>query len=339
MSPNQSRAVKIVGGVLLAGAAVVAMVVILRWARQAPAPVPEVTQGQVDATSVNVASKIPARVLTVAVKEGQRVSRGDVLLTLDSPEARARLEQAEAAREAAQSLEDKARAGARGEEIRQAEAAWQRAEVGVGLAEKTFGRLDRLAKDGVVPIQRRDEAEAALQSARDLEHAARAAYDLARAGARDEDKRAAAAQVARARGAVNEVEAALAETTLVAPIDGEVTTVNVRAGELVGPGAPLVGILDTTDMWATFHVREDRLAGLRVNQRFTARVPALDRGDLAFSVSYIAPEASYATWRSTSAQGGFDLKTFEVRARPSDTAALRPGMSVIAPGRLAGTAR
>ena len=309
----------------------------MRWANRQPAP-PEILQGEIDGTTVEVASKVGARVLTITAKEGQRVKRGEVLVTLDIPEARAKLAQAEAARQAAQSLEDKARRGARDEEIRQAEAAWQRAQVAVGLATKTFGRLDRLSKDGVVPAQRRDEAEAALDAARDAERQARAVYDLARAGARDEDKRAAAAQVARARGAVAEVEAALAETSLVAPIDGEVTAVNVSAGELVGPGASLISILDTSDLWATFHVREDRLAGLRVGDRFTARVPALDRPDEGFGVFYIAPEASYATWRSTSAQGGFDLKTFEVRARTnSPVPALRPGMSVIAPARLGGT--
>ena len=277
MSSSQSRLLNIAAGILLAGVTILALVLITRWVRQEPAPAQLVLQGQVEATSVDVSSKIPARVLTLAVKEGQRVKRGDVLLTLDSPEARAKLAQAEAGRDAAQSMEDKARHGARVEEIRQAEAAWQRAQVGVGLAEKTFGRLDRLSRDGVVPAQRRDEAQAALDSARDLEHQARAAYDLARAGARDEDKRGAAAQTARARGVIAEVEAAIAETTLVAPIDGEVTTVNVRVGELVGPGAPIITILDTTDMWVSFHVREDQLAALKVGDTFDPIVPALGK--------------------------------------------------------------
>ena len=318
MSPSQSRLLNVIAGVLLTGVTIVALVLITRWVRQEPVPAPVLLQGQVEATSVDLASKIPARVLTLAVKEGQRVARGDVVLTLDSPEARAKLAQAEAARDAAQSMEDKARVGARDEEIRQAEAAWQRAQVGVGLAEKTFGRLDRLSRDGVVPAQRRDEAQAALDSARDLERQARAVYDLAKAGA---------------RGAIAEVEAALAETTLVAPIDGEVTAANVRVGELVGPGAPILTLLDDTDMWVSVHIREDQLSGLKVNDRLTAMVPALGK-TLTFAVYYVSPEATYATWRSTNAQGGFDLKTFEVRARPASPApGLRPGMSVVfAPG-------
>lgn len=326
---------KVAGSLVLAAGAVVALVVGGRWLLTPPPTPPDILQGEVDATQVDVASKIAARVSTVDVQVGQRIARGSRVITLDSPEARARLAQAEAARAAAQSLEDKARHGARQEEIRQAEAMWRRAADAVDYAETTFARLDRLEKSGVVPKQRRDEAEAGVKSARGAAAAARAAYDMALAGARVEDTRAAAAQVARAKGAIAEVEAALADTTLSAPIDGEIVARHVEPGELVGPGAPLVSILDTRDLWVTFHVREDRLAGVKIGDTIRARVPALSNGEMTFTVSRIAGEADYATWRSTSAQGGFDLKTFEVRATPGgDTTALRPGMSVIVTGAL-----
>ncbi len=327
------KALKVAGAITLALAAVVALVVGGRWLLTPPPPVPEVVQGEVDATQVDVATKIAARVATVDVQLGQHVARGTTVLTLDSPEVRARLVQAEAARAAAQSVEDKSRHGARSEEIRQAEAMWRRAAVAVDFAQKTFDRLDRLEKEGVVPAQRRDEAEAGLGAARDAADAARAAYDMALAGARVEDTRGAAAQVARARGAIAEVQAALDDTTLVAPIDGEIVARHVEPGELVGPGAPLITILDLRDLWVAFHVREDRLQGVKVGDTIAARIPALGGRDVALTVSRVASEADYATWRSTSAQGGFDLKTFEVRARPATPIAeLRPGMSVVVSG-------
>ncbi|NLH11834.1 MAG: efflux RND transporter periplasmic adaptor subunit, partial [Holophagae bacterium] len=99
--------------------------------------------------------------------------------------------------------------------------------------------------------------------------------------------------------------------------------------ELVGAGYPIVTIVDLTDVWVTFNLREDRLAGLAIGDRLTARVPALGR-EIELAVSFIAPQGDFATWRSTSAQGGFDLKTFEMRARPvAPVAGLRPGMSAI----------
>jgi len=182
----------------------------------------------------------------------------------------------------------------------------------------------------VLPAQRRDEAEAQLKTARDAEEAAKAGYDMAVGGARTEDKDAAQALVARADGAISEVEAFLAETRLAAPLAGEVYRRNVEVGELVGPGYPIVTIVDLTDVWVTFNLREDRLAGISMGQVLRGRVPALGGREVELKVDFIAAQGDFATWRATNAQGGFDLKTFEVRARPtSPVAGLRPGMSVV----------
>ncbi len=317
--------------VLLALAAAVVLVVSALAAVHATRPAPEVLQGQADATEVNVAAKIGGRVATFAVREGQTVARGDLVATLDSPELAARLAQAEAAKGAAAAQRAKAYAGAREEEIRAAESVWKRARHATELAEKTFGRVDRLHADGVLPAQRRDEAEAGLKTARDAEEAAKASYDMAVSGARAEDRDAASALVDRAAGAVSEVKAYLAETRLTAPIAGEVYRRNVEPGEVVAAGYSIVTIVDLGDVWTTFNVREDRLAGLGMGRRFKARVPALGGRELELEVYYIAPQGDFATWRATSAQGGFDLKTFEVRARPvGPHDGLRPGMGVIA---------
>lgn len=305
-----------------------------RWAWTLSRPVPEVIEGQVEARLVNVAAKIPGRVASVAVREGQTVRKADPLVVLDSPEIRAKLDQAEAARQAADAQRDKAYAGAREEEIRQARGMLERAQHATELAEKTFRRVDRLNKDGVLPAQRRDEAEAQLQTSRDAEAVARAAYDMARTGARDEDKAAAAALATRARGAIAEVNAFLGETKVSSPIAGEVYRRNVEPGEVVAAGYPILTLLDPADVWATFQVREDKLAGMKMGDRLAVRVPALGGRRVDLAVSYIAPAGDFATWRPTSAQGGFDLKTFEVRARPAGPAAgLRPGMSVVIEGR------
>jgi HlyD family secretion protein len=153
---------------------------------------------------------------------------------------------------------------------------------------------------------------------------------MASAGARREDREAAAALVARARGAVSEVEAFLAETRLAAPAAGEVARVNAEPGELVAPGSPIVTLVDLRDAWLTLQLREDRLLGLKVGDRFRARVPALRDREVELTVYFLAPQGDYATWRATSASGGFDLKTFEVRARPTAPVdGLRPGMTGI----------
>lgn len=314
------------------GLVVVAAVVaaLWAWASALSRPVPEVLQGQVEATLINVSGKLAGRLASIEAREGQRVERGDLVARIESPEVQARLDQARAARDAAAAQRDKAFRGAREEEIRQARNMWERARHAADLAEKTFRRLDRLSADGVVPAQRRDEAEAGWRTARDAENAARAAVDMAEAGARSEDKAAASALVERASGAISEVNAALAETTILAPASGEVYRRNAEPGEVVPAGYPVVTLLDPTDVWVVFQVREDKLAGASIGTPLTVQIPAMGGRRLDLEVSYVAPLGDFATWRPSSAQGGFDLKTFEVRARPrTRTADLRPGMSAI----------
>ena len=336
----------IVRNVLRAAAwtALAATVTLGAWAlvgtwKDAARPAPEWLQGQIEATQVDVASKIAGRLDTIRVIEGATVSRGDVVATLDSPEIAAKLAQAQAARAAASAQQDKADHGAREEEIRASQSAWVRAQNAADLAERTFRRIDRLAADGVTPGQRRDEAETQWKTARDTEASAKAIFDMARNGARTEDKEAAAAMVRVASGAVAEVEAFARETTVRTPAAGQVYRRNLEPGEMVAPGLPILTIVDLADAWATFHVREDALAGLNVGTRIRVSIPALARTADEFVVSYLAPEADYATWRPTSAQGGFDVKSFEVRARPArPIPGLRPGMSVLVEHRPAAPA-
>lgn len=313
---------------LLAGIAVLALLGLAALLLARPAP--ETLQGEADATKVDVAAKVAGRLATIEVKEGDPVKRGDLVATLESPEIRARLDQAEAARAGAVAQRDKADSGAREEEIRAAKSQWDRARHAADLAEVTFGRLDRLARDGVVPNQRRDEAEAQWRTSRDAAEAAKAMYDLALAGARREDRASAAALVSRAEGAVDEVQAYLDETKVAAPAAGEVYRRNVEPGEIVPAGFPIVTLVDLSDLWVTFQVREDLLERLKMGATVPARFPALGNEEVALTVSFVAPQGDFATWRATSAQGGFDLKTFEVRARPArPVPGLRPGMSAV----------
>ena len=297
-------------------------------------PAPDIIQGEIEATEIDVSSKIPGRLGTIAVVEGTTVARGDLVATLDSPEIEARLVQARAAKAAVAAQRDKANRGAREEEIRAAEANWRRAREAAALAETTFRRVERLARDGVAPVQRRDEAETVWKASREAEAAAKAVLDMAVSGARPEDKAAAAAIVDAADGTIAEVSSYLRDTAVRAPAAGEVYRRNLEPGEMVSAGLPIVTLVDLADVWATFHLREDRLPGLAVGSTVTLEIPALGGRRADFTVSYLAPEADYATWRPTTAQGGFDVKSFEVRARPvAPVAGLRPGMSAILAGR------
>jgi len=302
----------------------------LTWYLQEPEI--EFIQGEVDATQVNLAVKIAGRVSEVFIKEGQSVDKGASLLKLDSPEINARLQQASSSEKAASAQRDKAFAGARSQEVAAAMNIWIQSQEVAELAEKTYRRINNLFADGIVSGQKRDEAEAKWKAASAASAAARSQYDMALEGARKEDRQAATALVDKAQGAVSEAESFLQETRLESPLAGEVIHVLAKPGEIVSPGYPLVTILDLDDIWVTFNLREDRLAGMRMGVIFPVSAPALGDGKFDVKISYISVLGDFATWRATSASGGFDLKTFEVRARPLEKIeGLRPGMSIIVP--------
>lgn len=320
--PPKKRKVGILIGLVLA--IVVVLGLWLAW--RTPA---EQLQGMADADTINVAAKITARLAELKVREGDRVTAGQVLFVLDSPEVAAKEEQAHGALEAARAVADKADEGARSEDIRAAQANWKRAEAGATLADATYQRVQNLFNEGVMTRQKRDEALAQARSSRELANAARAQYDQALAGARDQDKRAAQGQVRQAQGAVAEVNAARDEVNGRAPVAGEINKRMSDIGELVPAGYPVFTLVDIDRMWVSVNLRESQMRGLKVGTRLRGTVPALDR-DAEFEVYFINPAGDYATWRATRQSSGYDVRSFEIRLRPvAPVEGFRPGMSVL----------
>ena len=289
----------------------------------------EVLQGQVEVNEYRVASKVPGRILEIRVKEGDYVKAGDTLVIIDAPDVMAKQAQAESAESAASAMDEMARNGARQEQIRAAFEVLQQTKAGLEIAEKSYNRIQRLFDEGVMSEQKRDEAFANYKAMEAQVKAAQSQYDMARNGARREEKMAAAAQVKRAKGAVAEVNSYVNEMVQVATHDGEVSEVFPEVGELVGAGSHILTISLMNDVWASFNVREDQLGSMAVGQTIHAFVPAFNK-DMDFKVYYMKDQGSYATWKATKANGQYDLKTFEVKAKPlKEYEGLRPGMSVI----------
>ncbi|HIW66511.1 MAG TPA: efflux RND transporter periplasmic adaptor subunit [Candidatus Alistipes intestinipullorum] len=314
-------------GILAAGATIILAVVLISLYLNKRTPT--LIQGTVECTTYKASSKVPGRIEAMKVEEGQQVSKGDLLYTLSTPELNAKLEQAEAVKSAASALDAAAIAGARGQQIEMALNMWEKAQAGLELARKTYERVQNLYDSGVVPSQKLDEAEANYKAMEATALAAKAQYELATDGARKEDKEAAAARVRQAQGAVSEVESYINDAMVYSPVNGEISTIIAEEGELVGSGYPVVAILDMSDIWVTFNIKETLLPGITVGTHMTGYVPALDR-DVEFEVSYIAPQADFATWAATRTQGGFDIRTFAIKAKPvSAVENIRPGMSVL----------
>jgi len=290
----------------------------------------EIIMGQAEATQVRISGKVPGRIESYRFSEGDKVMSGDTLVFLDTPDVTAKLQQAEAARLAAEALSAKASKGARAQEVTGAYEMLQKAKAGLDIAEKSYRRIQNLYDQGVMSAQKRDEAEANYQSMAATEKAAQSQYEMAKEGARYEDKLAAEAMVKQAKGAVAEVESYINERALISPIDGEVAERFPQVGELVGTGAPIMNIVDLNDIWITFSVREDLLNDIKIGAEIKGIIPALQSKEVGMKVYYMKDMGTYAAWKATKATGQFDAKTFEVRARPVEkVSGLRPGMSVI----------
>ena len=317
-------------GLAIGGLVVAALGVLVAaglWKASEPVKVP--LQGMVDARSIQAAPKIPGRIGEILVKEGDRVEKGTLLARIEIPELEAKLGQVKAQQKAAKAQSRLVDEGARVEQIAAAKAQYERAQAGSALAAKTYERVHALFKDGLISAQKDDEARANLLSARNLARAAKSQYDMALTGARSDEKVAASSMAEKAAQGVAEVTSLASEAELRAPVAGEVTRVMLHAGEVTPAGFPIVSILDHSDKWVVFNVREDELPGIEVGTELTAKVPATG-GTVKLRVYFINPRGEYATWRSTRQSSGYDIRTFEVRARPvGESANLRPGMSAI----------
>lgn len=312
-------------------AALIALLVIIGIAGYITAKPKAMTiQGEAEATEYRVSGKVPGRVEEIFVREGSMVHKGDTLVLIDSPEVRAKLAQAKAARDAALAQSRKAVNGARQEQISGAYQLWQQAIVQEDVLKKSFERTQNLYDQKVISTQKYDEVKAKYDAAVSQTLAAKSQYDMAVNGARQEDKDAALALVHQADGAIQEVEGYLSELYLTAPSDGIISSVYPKAGELVGQGAPVMTVTDLSDVWFTFNIREDYLHGMKTGDKITLSIPALDGKKCEAVVNYIAVRDSYATWKATKEIGQYDAKTFEVRAVPQQAIeGILPGMTAI----------
>lgn len=289
----------------------------------------EVIQGQVEVTEYRVSSKVPGRILELCVKEGDYVKKGDTLAIIDAPEVRAKMQQAQSAEDAATAMDLMARNGARREQIATAFQMLQQAKAGAEIAEKSYKRVQRLYDEGVMSEQKRDEAFAQYKAMEAQVKAAQSQYTMAVNGARQEEKMAAQAQVNRAKGAVQEVNSYIYETIQTAQKEGEVSEIFPKLGELVGTGSPIMNISVLDEMWGTFNIQEDQLNGIKTGDVLKVYLPAFNK-EIEMAVYAIKDQGSYAVWKATKANGQYDLKTFEVKARPTQKIeGLRPGMSLV----------
>lgn len=291
---------------------------------------PLVLQGQIETTEIRISGKLPGRVDSFLVREGDWVKAGDTLVVINSPTIEAKYRQVNALEQVAQAQNQKIDAGTRRQIVATAKQLWNKTQSDLTLAQTTYRRILSLYKDSVVTSQRKDEAEALYHAAQAAERAAYEQYQMAADGAQSEDRASARSLVTAAQSTVDEVSALLVDARLTAPEAGQIATIFPKRGELVAPGTPIMNLVVMKDAHAVLNVREDLMPHFRMNGTFLADIPAIGKKDVEFRIYYISPLGSFATWKSTKQSGSYDMQTFEIHARPTQPSEeLRPGMSIL----------
>ncbi len=283
--------------VIAAAVAVVGLGVAALWPLQpwrAPADEDAVfASGTVDATEVVVSFRVPGTLRRRPVEEGSAVQAGDLVAALDDREARARLRQAEAARQVAQARLADLEQGYRPQEIAEARAQVEQALANLAHLEDEAKRSEALFEGGATSRQRRDRDRTTAAVAAQQHKAAQERLQLLQGGYRPETIRAAAAQLEEAGAAVAAARIVLEDLQAAVPVAGVVTRTHAEVGETLGAGRPVASVTDVAHPWIRVYIPENLIGRVRLGM--AARVTIDTFPDRAFAgrVSYVSSQAEF----------------------------------------------
>ena len=306
--------------------------------------------GTVDANEVIVSSKIPGRIQTLTVEEGQDVTQGELIAVIESQDLQDALKAADAnaasQRYKVNSTEDteQQNRGETSSAVVSAEAQVQSAQAALAQAQAQYehqqadtSRAVALAQQGIDSTQTRDEmvtalraAKAAVDAARDNLAAAQANLRQARAhellteaSARTVDQTRADAANARALAEQAQVEQGYSQ--IVSPINGKVDVWAARQGEVVAAGAPIVTIMDLTQTWVYAPLPETQADAVQLNDSLRVVMPS--GATIWGYVIAKSAEADFATQRDVNSMKR-DIKTIQLKLLiPNPGEKFVPGMT------------
>lgn len=232
--------------------------------------------GQVSAyAEVKVLAELPGRIEEVHVCLGDRVEKGELLLRLDSRDQEVQLQQAEAALAAAGAQQAEALAGARSQDLVQAQAGLMQAEGAFTAASAELERTEALYAEGIVSLQQLEQVQMQHTAARAGLETAQAMLDKVEAGPTEHTLQVLAAQVSQAQAGVAAAKRQYEKMFLRAPISGKVAAVMAHEGEMAGLGSPAVVLVNDDPVYIDVLVDEEQIGYLSTGQEVRVAVPVL----------------------------------------------------------------
>jgi HlyD family secretion protein len=291
--------------------------------------------GRVEAKEVDINSKIPGRVVSLLVKEGDQVTKGQVLAHIDNRDIVAQANQARANIKALDAqtaqaatvtiLQDQTAKAA----LNTAQAQLEKAKSDLSLAESDYKRFSELVASGAISTQLFDTYRTKYQVAQAAYTQAQASVASAEAGllqtnVNTANEEAMRSKVAQGQAVLQQVDVSLDETEIRAPFDGIITAKYVEEGAMVSQGMPLVAIQDPLDNWVNLKVKETELSHYSIQQ--PVQMQGRDSNlILSGTIIDISKKAEFATYRATNERGDNDIITFNVKIQVNSDK-IRPGM-------------
>lgn len=283
--------------------------------------------GTVEATEAALGFQVSGRIEVVSAREGDRVKAGDTLAWLDRTELSARHAQVAAQLDGARALLAEMERGARPEELVQAREAFRAADERYSDAKRDVERVTRLVDGGALSQEALDKAKLAFEVAQAQRQQAEQQLKLVETGPRRERMAAQRAMVAQAEAALRQADAALANAIIRAPFNGVVTVRDREPGETVGPGAPVLTMMDLTDRWVRIYIREDRIGAVHIGQAATISADTYPEKRYGGTVAFIASEAEFTPRNVQTTEERVKLVyAVKVRVTSDSTFDLKPGM-------------
>lgn len=292
--------------------------------------------GSVESKEVDINTKIPGRVISLLVKEGEEVKAGQNIARIDSRDLLAKLDQAKAQ---VQSLEAQmAQAGiavnlqdtTTKAGVQSSSAQMHNALVDLQLSEKNYKRAQELFNSGAIAEKNLDEARAKYQAAQNIFAQSKAALAAAQADSSQgtqmsrENEAAVRGKLVQAKAAVEELQILVDETEIKSPISGVVTSLVVEEGEMISSGMPLMTIMDPNNNWVNLKVKETELSNYKLHTKVILRGRD-EKFKIEGTVVDINKKPEFATYRATNERGETDIITFNVKVQVNSDM-LRPGM-------------
>ncbi|HUL59287.1 MAG TPA: HlyD family efflux transporter periplasmic adaptor subunit [Anaeromyxobacteraceae bacterium] len=331
--------------VLAVLAVVLAGLIAARLVTQARAlSAPAGGSGEIEGTTVDLSSRVAARIVDQRIREGDRVRKGDLLVLLDCSDPAAQLAEAEA--RAAASRAQAAAAGVQIQASRRSEVAATAAQEAATAqtaaleaqrewAARQAERLEKLPQDVAASnvdqtranaVGLAHQVQAARAQAVASEQQARAAEAGTHAASAQAD--AAAAQVRAADAAVDRLRTLVAECEIHAPRDAEVGTLPHEVGELVAAGQVLVRLVDLSEVKATFYLPNGEVGAVRPGTKAIVVADAYPEERFEGTVRTVALEAEF-TPRNIQTRSDRDRLVYPVEVTVQNRGGkLRAGMPV-----------